>query len=259
MRHLLAFVLIIVALVATARAQTEVDLELVLLVDASNSIDNRELQFQRQGYADALTHPDVLDAIGAGLLGRIAITFMEWADDDSQDVVVPWTIIYGAASAKAFSGKLLKADRRAFGSNAIGEAIAAGQRQIEGNDIIANRRVIDFSGDSANNFFGRPIHEAREAALAAGMTINGLAILCRDVDCSGRPVGYNLEEAYRNEIAGGPGSFVITVDSRSGFARAVRRKLILEISDLCGRNSAVAECQISPRRRRSASSHAVKG
>ncbi len=247
------------ALATVARAETEVDLELVLLVDASNSIDSRELQFQRQGYADALTHPDVLNAIGSGLLGRIAVTFMEWADDDSQDVVVPWTVIDGAAAATAFSDKLLAADRRAFGSNAIGEAIAAGQRQIDGNDFIANRRVIDFSGDSANNFFGRPIHEARDAALAAGITINGLAILCRDVDCSGRPVGYNLEEAYRTQIAGGPGSFVVTVDSRASFALAVRRKLILEISDHCVTAPEPAGCYSSPRRRRSASSHAVSG
>lgn len=227
---LLGLLLICMPVTAHADAKREVDLELVLLVDASNSIDEAETRFQRQGYADALMHPEVQAAIAKGILGRIAVTFMEWADLDSQDVVVPWTVIDGPAPARVFRDKLMSAPRKTYGTNAIGEAIAAGQAQIAGNSFEGIRRVIDFSGDSANNWSGRPIEDARAAALAAGSVINGLAILCLDADCSGRPVSYDLEEAFKTQIIGGPGSFVITVDSRKRFAEAVRQKLILEIA-----------------------------
>lgn len=218
--------------VHTAVAAEPVDVELVLLVDASNSIDDAELKFQRQGYGDALTHPQVINAITSGLHGKVAVTLMEWADSTSQHQVVPWTIIDGAEAAQTFSNELMSAPRSARGSNAIGDAIAAAQRLIETNDIRGLRRIIDFSGDSANNWDGIPIEPERDRALKAGTIINGLAILCLEADCSGRPVYYDLEEAFRTQITGGPGSFVITVDGRSSFASAVRRKLILEISGL---------------------------
>lgn len=221
------------ALVASlAYADDEVDLELVLLADASRSIDNAEILFQRQGYANAITHPDVLDAIDQGFRQRIAITYVEWGDVSSQEVVVPWTIVEDKSSAQAFASALLDAPRLAFGPNAIGNALAAAQTLIEGNTIEAFRRVIDFSGDSANSFGGIPIATARASALSADIVINGLAILCRQDDCSGRPNVYDLEDAFAKSIIGGPGSFVVTVDGPSSFADAVRRKLILEIANL---------------------------
>ncbi|MEM9441388.1 MAG: DUF1194 domain-containing protein, partial [Pseudomonadota bacterium] len=204
----------------------------VLLADASRSIDNAEILFQRQGYANAITHPEVLDAIDQGFRQRIAITYVEWGDATSQEVVVPWTIIEDKASAQAFAAALLDAPRLAFGPNAIGNALAAAQALIEENSIDAFRRVIDFSGDSANSFGGIPIAAARASALSADIVINGLAILCRQDDCSGRPNVYDLEEAFAKSIVGGPGSFVVTVDGPSSFADAVRRKLILEIANL---------------------------
>ncbi|MGI9452537.1 MAG: DUF1194 domain-containing protein [Geminicoccaceae bacterium] len=213
-------------------AAEEVDLELVILADASRSIDNAEIRFQRQGYADAITHPDVLGAIGQGFRQKIAVTYVEWGDSASQDIVVPWTIIDGDDAAGAFAAALLDAPRRAHGPNAIGNALAAAQTLIENNDVSAFRRVIDFSGDSANNFGGMSIAEARASALAADIVINGLAILCRQDDCSGRPNLYDLEDAFTKTIVGGPGSFVVTADDRPSFADAVRRKLILEIADL---------------------------
>lgn len=213
---------------ASAKSE-EVDLELVLLADASLSIDEAELRFQRQGYASALTHPQVLAAIGRGLLGRIAVTFVEWADESSQEVVVPWTVIDGPASAATFARALLAAPRGAYGMNAIGSALAAGQALIESNRFTALKRVIDFSADSANSYSGVPIFEARRAALAAGIIINGLAILCREDDCSGQPIAYDLVEAFKTQIIGGPTSFVVSVDGDQGFAEAVRRKLVLEI------------------------------
>ena len=212
-----------------ATAAERVDLELVLLADASRSIDDAEIRFQRQGYAAAITHPDVLAAIASGFDRRIAVTYVEWGDATSQEVVVPWTIIDGPESAAAFAQRLMETPRRAFGPNSIGNAIAAAQALIESNDIDGHRTVIDFSADSAYSWGGLSITDARSAALAAGIVINGLAILCRDC-ISGRPVDYDLEAAFASLIVGGPGSFVITADGDARFAEAVRRKLILEIA-----------------------------
>ena len=215
--------------VGTPAAAENVDLELVFLADASRSIDDDEIRFQRQGYAAAITHPDVLAAIASGYDRRIAVTYVEWGDATSQEVVVPWTIIDGPESAAAFAENLMATPRLAFGPNSIGNAIAAAQALIETNDINGHRTVIDFSGDSAYSWGGLSITDARAAALDAGIVINGLAILCRDC-ISGRPVDYDLEAAFASLIIGGPGSFVITADGDDRFAEAVRRKLILEIA-----------------------------
>jgi hypothetical protein len=216
------------ALAPPALAQTEVDLELVLLADATGSIDDAEIRFQRQGYAAAITHPEVLNVIASTASGRIAVTYVEWGHVASQDVVVDWTIIDGAESAAAFAEALAVPPRRAGGGNAIGAALLFGKSRIEGNDIEGFRRVIDISADSAANFSGPSIMSARDEVVAAGITINGLAVLCRE--CSGRPITYDLEAAFAEEVIGGPGSFVVTADSPATFAEAVRRKLILEIA-----------------------------
>jgi hypothetical protein len=231
MRQFIGALAVFASLVGGPAAGGEpVDLELVLLADASQSIDDGELRFQRQGYAAAITHPDVLAAISHGYLRRIAVTYVEWASETEQEVVVPWTIIEGPGGAAAFAKELLDRPRLAFGPNAIGPALAAAHALIEGNDIDGTRRVIDFSGDSAWAGGGLPVSEARAAALSAGIAINGLAILCRGCE-SGRPVYYDLEEAFAQFIVGGPGSFVITADGDRRFAEAVRRKLILEIAE----------------------------
>jgi hypothetical protein len=205
-----------------------VDLELVLLADASGSIDDAEIHFQRQGYASAITHPAVLDAIAQGYDQRIAVTYVEWGGVTSQEVVVPWTIVDGPASAATLAEALLTTPRRAFGRNAIGNALAFAQSLIEANQIDGYRKVIDLSADSANNWGGRSIAEARAEALAADIVINGLAVLCRS--CSGRPNRYDLERAFAETIIAGPASFVVTADGDDRFAEAVRRKLLLEIA-----------------------------
>ncbi|GAB4394573.1 MAG: DUF1194 domain-containing protein [Kiloniellaceae bacterium] len=210
------------------RSGTPVDLELVLLADATGSIDDKEIFFQRQGYADALQHPDILSAISLGHDGRIAVTYVEWGDASSQEVVVPWTIIDGQGAAANFAEALMETPRMAFGRNAIGSAITFAHLLIESNNINGFRRVIDFSGDSANSWGGVPLEAARQAAIGADIVINGLAILCRA--CSGRPVFYDLEEAYRRDIIGGPAAFVVTADDMESFAAAVRKKLLLEIA-----------------------------
>jgi hypothetical protein len=215
-------------LAAPAAAET-VDLELVLMADSTGSIDAGEIRFQRQGYADALASEDVLWAIRDGLHGKIAITYVEWADQFSQDVVVPWTVVSNADDVRRFSEKLLAAPRQAFGRNAIGSAIDAGERLITGNDHQGIRKVIDFSGDSANSWNGLPIAEARDSALAQGITINGLAILCRHCS-SGRAVSYDLEKAFDETIIGGSNAFVVTASGADEFRSAVKRKLVLEIA-----------------------------
>ena len=199
----------------------EVDLELVLLADASGSIDEEEILFQRQGYATAITHPDVLYAISSTLTGTIAVTYVEWAAN--QVVVVDWAVIDGPDSAQAFADKLLIPPRLATGRNAIGAALLEGKRLIDANQITSLRQVIDFSGDSTGNFSGPSIADARAEVLAAGITINGLPIL-RD----GRAA--DLAQDYENVIIGGPGAFVVAATSRETFAAAVRRKLVLEIA-----------------------------
>jgi hypothetical protein len=228
-RLVLLAALVAFGLARPALAAEAVDLELVLLADASRSIDDGEIRFQRQGYANAITHRHVLGAILSGYRRRIAVTYVEWGDETSQEVVVPWTIIDGADSAARFSEALLAAPRLAFGPNAIGSALAAAHALIDTNAFDGTRKVIDFSGDSAYSFGGIPIASARAAAIADGIVINGLAILCRDC-ISGRPVDYDLEAAFATLIVGGPGSFVVTADGDTRFAQAVRRKMLLEIA-----------------------------
>jgi hypothetical protein len=207
--------------------QVEVDLELVLLADASGSITDDEIAFQRQGYAAAITDPAVLGAIANTLTGSIAVTYVEWAAN--QATVVDWTLIDGPQAAERFAAALLEPPRQAYGRNAIGAALVEGQRLIERNGFDGFRRVIDFSGDSANNYGAPPTAVARDQVVAAGITINGLPILC--LDCAGG-ARRGLEAAYEEQIIGGPGAFVVLADGRNSFAAAVRRKLILEISGL---------------------------
>lgn len=229
LRVLSAALFFSMALSAAPEAQeTGVDLELVLLADGSRSIDDAEIRFQRDGYADAITHPDVVAAATSGYYQRIAVTYVEWGRESSQVVIAPWTLIDGPESAAGFAETLRSATVRAQGSNAIGTALAKGQQLIESNDYDAARKVIDFSGDSAWNGNGLPIQAARESALAAGITINALAVLC--YSCSGPVGGYDLPNAYERLIIGGPGSFVLAADNATQFTDAVRRKLILEIA-----------------------------
>lgn len=218
------YFLFVLFLASPLAAQTiETDLELVLLADASGSIDADELAFQRQSYAIAITDPAVVSAIQNTLYGSIAVTYVEWATN--QATVVDWTIIADMESATAFAQALIGPPRQATGRNAIGSALLYGMAQIEGNDITALRRVIDFSGDSMGNTFGPPITEARDQVLANGITINALPIL-RNVGS----LDYDLPRAYTQNIIGGPNAFVMPARSGPEFTDAVRRKLILEIA-----------------------------
>ncbi|MFQ1701805.1 DUF1194 domain-containing protein [Loktanella agnita] len=220
MRSLILFLL----LATPIHAQSiETDLELVLLADASGSIDADELAFQRQSYATAITDPAVVSAIQNTLYGSIAVTYVEWATN--QATVVDWTVIADMDSATGFANALIGPPRQAGGRNAIGSALLYGMTQIDSNDIRGFRRVIDFSGDSMGNTYGPQITVARDQVLAAGITINALPIL-RD----GRFNAGNLEQAYADNIIGGPNAFVLPARSGPEFTEAVKRKLILEIA-----------------------------
>lgn len=236
MRSLVFGMLMLVALAGQglilpqpAHAQTEVDLELILLADATGSIDDDEIRFQRLGYAEAIVDPSVLSAITGNMIGRIAVAYAEWAGPGSQDMVVDWTIIDSAESAASFAAALTEGrPRKAYGRNAIGSALLYGKAQLETNAFTGMRRVIDLSADSAGNWGGPAITVARDEVVKAGIIINGLAVLCRS--CSGRPSSYDLEAAFGEMIIGGPGSFVVSAENAESFAAAVRRKLILEIA-----------------------------
>ena len=216
------------AILALPVAAQDVELELVLLADASGSISEAEIQFQRQGYAEALTDPRVLSAIQNSAYGAIAVTYVEWAANTA--VVVDWTKIDGLESAKTFADALITPERQAYGRNAIGAALLDGKRLIESNGFEGWRKVIDFSGDSPNSYSGPSIASARAEVISAGITINGLPILCRFCDTPARFP--NLADIYEEQIIGGIGAFVVTAMNEDDLARAIRRKLILEISGL---------------------------
>lgn len=223
----LALALALCAVPAAAQ-EFDVDVELVFATDGSGSIDDEELRLQREGYAKALADPRVQQAIRGGITGRIAVAFVEWGGAESQHVIVDWTVIDGPGSAAAFGTALASAPRRAVGWNSISNAIDLSKRMIEGNGHLGLRKVIDVSADAGQRG-GRPLPEVRAEALAAGITINGLAVLSR----SGRPgwAGGSLEDFFRDQVIGGPGAFVITADADARFTEAVVRKLILEIAE----------------------------
>lgn len=210
-------------------APSAVDLELLLLADSTSSIDEIEFALQRRATAAALVDPEVLAAIGAGgALGRIALAYVEWSSARRQATIVDWTLIDSPDTAAAVAARLVAAPRMIRGVNAIGAALLHGLGLIEANRFDGARKVIDLSGDSAWNPRRPTLAEARAAADAAGVGINGLAVLCDD--CSGRQGAGNLEQRFRDEVITGPGAFVVTADGYAAFAAAIRRKLVLEIA-----------------------------
>jgi hypothetical protein len=218
----------------TAQASAEsVDLELVFAADGSGSIDDAELRLQRQGWADALTSPDVLTGIKDGPVGAIAVAFMEWGGPSSQVLIVDWHVIRDEASAGVFADKLMSAPRGAYGYNSISNAIDFSVRLVETNVHEGTRKLIDVSGDGPN-MNGRSLEQARADALAKGFTINALAIRRPGSGRPGGPGGMSLEDYYGQSVIGGPGSFVEIADDTRPFAVAARRKLLTEIAGTGG-------------------------
>ncbi len=209
-----------------ARAET-VDLLLVLCMDASGSIDADEFELQRRGYAEALTDARILDAVRGGPLGAIAVAFVEWGAPQGAATVVPWMVVRDRASAEAVAAALIGAPRAPQSYNAIGDAIDHARRLLEMAPHQARRRVIDLSGDGPDLRSVKPASRARDEAVAAGITINALAIVETGV---GGSRSETLEQHYEHEVIGGPGAFVVVAQGRPSFARAIRAKLVREVA-----------------------------
>jgi len=216
---------------AARAADLPVDVELVLAVDISGSVDEEEARLQRDGYIDAITNPRVVGAVSNGVVGRIAVTYLEWSGDLQQTVVVPWTLIEDQASADLFASRLSEAPLSSGRWTSISGAIDAAVVAFEDNGFEGMRRVIDISGDGYNNS-GRPVTIARDEAVERGIVINGLPILNdRPNPWGGRPPA-DLDRYYDENVIGGPGAFSVPALDFGDFGRAILAKLIREIADL---------------------------
>jgi len=208
----------------------KVDLELVLAVDVSGSMDLRELEVQRDGYVAALSHPEVVRAIQSGYIGKVALVYVEWAGPGLQAVAVPWTVVHDADSARAFAAAVAAYPVTRKRGTSISGALAFAAGLFDDNGFEGTRRVIDISGDGPNNM-GVPVLPARDGVLARGIVVNGLPLLIRP-SLSTAYGGFDLDQYYRDCVIGGPGAFVMAVREMERFAEAVRRKLIFEIAGL---------------------------
>lgn len=231
----------------TVRAEAvAVDLQLVLAVDVSRSIDDDEYALQKHGYAAAFTNPAVLSAIKETAHGRIAVTLMEWSGADFQKVVVPWMQVSDQASGQRFSNAVMTAPRSFWGWTSISGAIDAAVPLFATSGFEGTRKVIDVSGDGVNNS-GRPAASARDDALRDGITINGLVIM----DDRPNP-GFvqipqpPLDEFYRDNVIGGPGAFVMSIKGFDTFAVAIVNKLVREIADAGSARHVAAAARPAP-------------
>jgi len=227
------------AVPAAAAAAEQVDLLLVLAADVSRSVDNAKFQLQREGYAAAISDPRVLDAIRSGRNGRVGLTFVEWSGVGSQRVLIDWTTIGDAESARGFGDRLLEAPRSFADRTSISGAIEFAMGQLARAPYESARRTIDVSGDGTNNA-GRDVTLARDEAVAQGVTINGLVILSEtplawNPDHTNPPGG--LENYYRNNVIGGPGAFVLVAENFNSFGQAIVKKMIAEVAQAGARPS----------------------
>ena len=217
---------------AAARAADDVDLLLVLAADVSRSIDDTKFQLQRNGYAAAISDPRVLDTIRSGHNGRIGVTFVKWSGVGAQRVVIDWTEIGDAAAAKQFGDQLVETPRSFAGRTSISGGIEFALARLAAAPFDCIRRTIDVSGDGTNND-GSPVTEARDQAVAKGVTINGLVILS-DTPMPWNPEHTNpqggLDNYYRNNVVGGPGAFVKVAQNFNSFGQAIIAKMIAEVS-----------------------------
>ena len=218
----------------TARAAETVDLLLVLAADVSRSVTEPKFKLQREGAAAAITHPDVVTAITSGPNRRIAVCFVEWATAGQQNIVIDWTVIDDGEAARSFGDKLVELPRSFAGSTSISHAIDFSVIQLERAPFKTERRVIDISGDGNNNS-GRSVTDARDDALAKGVTINALVILT-PLSESFRPEHTNppggLEKYFQDNVIGGFGAFTVVAETHESFGRALTKKLIAEIAGL---------------------------
>ena len=209
-----------------------VDMLLVLAADVSRSIDDVEFNLQRKGYAGAIGDPRVLRAIVGGRNHAIAVCFIEWSGATDQNVVVDWTVVRDEEGAGSVAATILNAPRSFLGRTSISAAIDFAMERIAAAPMLADKKIVDISGDGTNNS-GRAVTEARDQAVAAGVTINGLAIINTQANPGyafhTQPPG-GLPKYYEENVIGGPGAFLLKIDNFESFAEAITRKLVTEIA-----------------------------
>lgn len=205
-----------------------VDVELILAVDVSYSMDIEELTIQREGYAQAIVSKEFLQALKIGPNGRIAITYFEWAASTDQKIIIPWRVIDGPESAGAVAVEIMKTPVRRASRTSISGAINFAMPLFAQNRYRGLRRVIDISGDGPNNN-GMPVTLARDAALEKGIVINGLPVMVKEPSYTTMDIE-NLDAYYEDCVIGGPGSFVVPIQDRDRFREAIRTKLVMEVA-----------------------------
>lgn len=213
---------------AQGRPDPTVDVELVLAVDVSYSMDMEELAIQREGYAQAIVSKEFLQALKSGPNGKIAVTYFEWAASSDQKLIIPWRLIDGPETADAVAAEIMKTPIRRASRTSISGAINYAMPLFVDNAYHGLRRVIDISGDGPNNN-GAPVTIARDAAVEKGIVINGLPIMVKEPSFSTMDID-NLDLYYEDCVVGGPGSFVVTIKDRDKFKEAIRTKLVLEVA-----------------------------
>lgn len=218
-----------------ANAQEPVDAALILAVDVSLSMSPGELEIQRDGYAAALTHDQVIQAILGGMHGRIAVTYFEWAGTASQHVIVPWTVIASREDAERVAEQLSANPPGSARRTSISGALEFALDLFAESGFQGSRRVVDISGDGPNNH-GNPVEAAREALVSRGITVNGLPLMTNK-GLTNRFDIRDLDVYYRDCVIGGPGAFMIPVNDWSQFPEAVRRKLVIELANAAPQNA----------------------
>jgi len=205
-----------------------VDVELVIAVDVSYSMDPDEQALQREGYIQALTSKEFLRALHEGPNGKIAITYFEWAGQSDQRIVMPWRLIDGPEAADAVAAEIARAPYRRASRTSISGALGFAKPLFDNSGYRGLRRVIDVSGDGANNS-GPLVVPARDDVLSAGISINGLPIMLKRASIGSLDIE-QLDIYYEDCVIGGPGAFVVPIRERSKFIEATRTKLVLEIA-----------------------------
>ena len=232
MRRVLCLTLLLACLAAPSRAAEPVDVALVLVSDVSRSIDDAEFKLEKDGYVAAFTDPRVIEAIRHGEIGAISVAYVEFASASEVRTVLDWSVIRDRDGARAFADRLLAEPRSFWGRTSISAGIDRGMQLLAESGVAATRRVIDVCGDGTNNS-GREVTAARDDAVNAGVTINGLTII------NDHPVSWTfahvqppggLTNYYRENVTGGPGSFVLEVHDFATFGEAMTHKLITEIA-----------------------------
>jgi Protein of unknown function (DUF1194) len=205
-----------------------VDVELIIAVDVSYSMDMDELAIQREGYAQAIMSKEFLQALKSGPSGKVAITYFEWAASSDQKIIIPWRLIDGPETADAVAAEIMKTPVRRASRTSISGAIYFAMPLFDEDPYHGLRRVIDISGDGPNNN-GAPVTGARDEALSKGIVINGLPIMVKEPSYSTMDID-NLDYYYEDCVIGGPGSFVVPIKDREKFKEAIRTKLLLEVA-----------------------------